>query len=91
MKLFLVANRGAISWLVCALENMNVMVTCNGISWRDHMILYDTLRYDKVFLVYILVGGLVAISYFRRNIGLLIIPIDELIFFRGVAQPPTSW
>ena len=23
-------------------------------------------------------------------IGLLIIPIDELIFFRGVAQPPTS-
>ena len=22
--------------------------------------------------------------------GLLIIPIDELIFFRGVAQPPTS-
>ena len=28
--------------------------------------------------------------YFPRNIGLLIIPIDELIFFRGVAQPPTS-
>ena len=27
--------------------------------------------------------------YFPRNIGLLIIPIDELIFFRGVAQPPT--
>ena len=24
------------------------------------------------------------------HIGLLIIPIDELIFFRGVAQPPTS-
>ena len=24
------------------------------------------------------------------NIGLLIIPIDEHIFFRGVAQPPTS-
>ena len=23
-------------------------------------------------------------------IGLLIIPIDEIIFFRGVAQPPTS-
>ena len=28
--------------------------------------------------------------HFPRNIGLLIIPIDELIFFRGVAQPPTS-
>ena len=27
---------------------------------------------------------------FPRNIGFLIIPIDELIFFRGVAQPPTS-
>ena len=24
-------------------------------------------------------------------IGLLILPIDEVIFFRGVAQPPTSW
>ena len=24
-------------------------------------------------------------------IGNLIIPIDELIFFRGVAQPPTSY
>ena len=38
-----------------------------------------------------LVGGLVAIFYFQIYIGLLIIPIDELIFFRGVAQPPTSW
>ena len=39
-----------------------------------------------------LVGGLVAIFYFPINIGLLIIPIDELIFFRGVAQPPTrNW
>ena len=28
--------------------------------------------------------------YFPRNIGCLIIPIDEVIFFRGVAQPPTS-
>ena len=30
--------------------------------------------------------------YFPINIGLLIIPIDELIFFRGVGiQPPTSY
>ena len=28
--------------------------------------------------------------YFPINIGLIIIPIDALIFFRGVAQPPTS-
>ena len=36
-----------------------------------------------------LVGGLEHQFYFPINIGLLIIPIDELIFFRGVAQPPT--
>ena len=28
--------------------------------------------------------------YFPINIGNFIIPIDELIFFRGVAQPPTG-
>ena len=40
-----------------------------------------------------LVGGLVAMFYFPRNIGCLIIPIDELIFFRGLAlahQPETD-
>ena len=38
----------------------------------------------------LLVGGewLPSIFYFPRNIGCLIIPIDEVIFFRGVAQPP---
>ena len=37
-----------------------------------------------------LVGGLVAIYCFPRNIGFLINPIDEVIFFRGVfPQPPT--
>ena len=38
-----------------------------------------------------LVGGLVAIFYCSINIGLLIIPIDDLIFFRGVFQPPTRF
>ena len=38
-----------------------------------------------------LVGGLVAMFYFPINIGNLIIPVDELIFFRGVAQPPTRF
>ena len=37
-----------------------------------------------------LVGGLEHQFYFPINIGNLIIPIDEVIFFRGVAQPPTS-
>ena len=37
-----------------------------------------------------LVGGLVALNFYcSRNIGNLIIT-DELIFFRAVAQPPTS-
>ena len=36
-----------------------------------------------------LVGGLVAIFIFLY-IGNVIIPSDEVIFFRGVAQPPTS-
>ena len=40
----------------------------------------------------LLVGGLVAIFYFPIWLGNLIIPIDELIFFRGVAfKPPTRW
>ena len=30
------------------------------------------------------------INFIFPYVGLLIIPIDELIFFRGVAQPPTS-
>ena len=38
-----------------------------------------------------LVGGLVAIfGIVPLILGFLIIPIDEIIFFRGVAQPPTS-
>jgi hypothetical protein len=36
----------------------------------------------------ILVGGLEHFSFFHM-LG-RIIPTDELIFFRGVAQPPTS-
>ena len=38
-----------------------------------------------------LVGGLVAIFYFPRNIGCLIIPIDVHIFQRGGEKPPTRW
>ena len=28
---------------------------------------------------------------FPETVGNVIIPTDELIFFRGVAEPPTSW
>ena len=36
-----------------------------------------------------LVGGLEHFVLF--HILEIIIPIDELIFFRGVGQPPTRW
>ena len=39
---------------------------------------------------FILVGGLEHQFYFPIYKGNVIIPIDELIFFRGVAQPATS-
>ena len=34
----------------------------------------------------LLVGGLVAMFYFPMTIGNVLIPIDELIFFRGVTR-----
>ena len=37
-----------------------------------------------------LVGGLEHEFYDFPYIGNVIIPTDELIFFRGVGQPPTS-
>ena len=43
---------------------------------------------SQLFLNPVLVGGLEHFLFF--NILGIIIPIDELIFFRGVAQPPTS-
>ena len=36
-----------------------------------------------------LVGGLEHLDYFSIQLG-MIIPTDELIFFRGVGIPPTS-
>ena len=45
-----------------------------------------------IFLIPWLVGALEHFWHFPINIGLLIIPIDEVIFFRGVfPQPPTRW
>ena len=36
------------------------------------------------------IGGLEHDFYFFRNIGIFVIPIDEVIFFRGVGTPPIS-
>ena len=39
---------------------------------------------------HILVGGLEHLDNFSHHIGNVIIPTDEVIFFRGVGIPPTS-
>ena len=57
------------------------------------MIFYDCSMIIPFYpheTIILLVGGLVAIFYFPIFVGFLIIPTDEIIFFRGVAQPPTS-
>jgi len=47
-------------------------------------------RTIPVTLILLLVGGDWNMNFIFPYIGNVIIPIDELIFFRGVAQPPTS-
>ena len=55
---------------------------------------YCTLpRFPYNIYIYILVGGLDIGTFglFSHHIGNVIIPTDELIFFRGVAQLPTRY
>ena len=53
---------------------------------------YQPTRYDSQDLIDLryLVGGLEHVSSIFQYIGHVIIPINELIFFRGVGIPPTS-
>ena len=62
-----------------------------GMTWRCH----DDSGWQRLVLKWGETSHsgwwwMVAMFYFPRNIGNVIIPSDELIFFRGVAQPPTS-
>jgi len=50
---------------------------------------YDLPYYTVYIYIYYLVGGLEHLDYFSHHIGNVIIPTDELIFFRGVGIPPT--
>ena len=74
----------------------SVCVTWN-ISWRTwHHGTNDGWKKigdDDVRRIHLYLGDVVWLPfvYVPINIGLLIIPIDELIFFRGVAQPPTRY
>ena len=42
------------------------------------------------FFLNAMVFGTTEANWLVVHLGLLIIPIDELIFFRGLAQPPTE-
>ena len=50
--------------------------------------LFDDFPSEPLSSIYLLVGGLEHEFYFSSQLG-IIIPIDELIFFRGVGIPPT--
>ena len=55
------------------------------------MMLYANVNHNYInSMVTILVGGLEH-GFFFHILGIIIIPTDELIFFRGVAQPPTRY
>ena len=56
----------------------------------DHVGETPEISAPRVFNQLILVGGLDHFCFFFPYIGNVIIPTDELIFFRGVGQPPTS-
>ena len=59
--------------------------------WRENHRLVGGLGAIFYFLIYWEWSSQVwNINFIFSYIGNLIIPIDELIFFRGVAQPPTS-
>jgi hypothetical protein len=66
------------------LEEMDRLVICKKKN-LDFNQLYQLL-YN-----YILVGGLEHVFFFSDLVGNVIIPTDELIFFRGVGTPPTSY
>ena len=72
-------------------------------SWYHHVFLENHVIVDAICIpfslhpdppnklaVFVWLVVWLPFFYFPINIGFLIIPIDELIFFRGVSQPPTS-
>ena len=59
----------------------------NGHATRIHGLFLYVYTY---IYIYVLVGGDWNMTFIFPYIGSVIIPIDELIFFRGVGQSPTS-
>ena len=59
--------------------------TCSYYLDPEKILVPDWLRMERIEL---LVGGFEHVLFFH-SVGNFIIPTDELIFFRGVGQPPT--
>ena len=60
--------------------------------FSHHPILSNSMIHivSSCFIKHILVGGFKHELYFPLHIWDVILPIDEVIFVRGVGQPPTS-
>ena len=63
------------------------MTISSDIKWRRFQSLDFGIGIELGYVF--LVGGLEHVL-FSHSVGNVIIPVDELIFFRGVGQPPTS-
>ena len=75
-------------WLMIGDYILNKIISIDNVD--GHPLMYSVTFFGQS--VDVLVGGLVAINlaFSQKYWECLIIPIDELLFFRGVAQPPAS-
>ena len=75
----------------------NVSIIWIPFQWYSNMFIPGIQRVDPCGLLtmwkitHCLIGWWFGTSFFFHPVGNVIIPTDELIFFRGVGQPPTSW
>ena len=62
-------------------------------SWRGRFIAEAGKKTSINGWFWMIIWLLVWLPFLKcsYSVGIFIIPIDELIFFRGVAQPPTSY
>ena len=73
------------------LGEVHCSISCGERSWcrRVEFSGRETIRFGAE--INFLVGGLEREFYFPCHIWDVILPIDEVIFFRGVVQPPTRF
>ena len=79
-------NNGALDWQAI----FSVPAVPTGTDSRDSQMFFLLIQHGDAWntmLYWLLVVWLPFFIF--PSIGFLIIPLDEVIFFRGVAQPPT--